>query len=79
MGPGFGPRLGGDMSHWPIVVRTSRGQNAFSQMSIDRDSRRVTLRVTQMPQPGEAKEIRISSIVRATAKIPFEFHDLPMP
>ncbi len=79
MGPGFGPRSGGDMSGWPIVVRTSRGQNVFSQTSIDRDSGRVTLRVTQMPQPGEAKEIRISSMVRATAKIPFEFHDLPMP
>ena len=79
MGPGFGPHLGGDMSGWPIVVRTARGQNAFSQTSIDRDSGRVTLRVPQMPQPGEAKEIRISSIVRATARIPFEFHDLPMP
>jgi hypothetical protein len=79
MGPGFAPRLGGDMSGSPIVVRTASGQNAFSQTSIDFDSGRVTLRVTRMPQPGEAKEIRISSIVRATAKIPFEFHDLPMP
>jgi len=79
MGPGLGPRFGGDTSQWSIVVRTSTGQNAFSQTSIDWDSGRVTLRVTQMPQPGEAKEIRISSIVRATAKIPFEFHDLLMP
>jgi len=79
MAPGIGPRFGGDMSGWPIVVRTSRGQNAYSQTSIDRDSGRVTLRVTQMPQAGEPKEIRISSVVRATAKVPFEFHDLPMP
>ncbi len=79
MGPGFAPRLGGDMSGWPIVVRTASGQNAFSQTSIDFDSGRVTLRVTQMPQAGEAKEIRISSVVRATAKVPFEFHNLPMP
>ena len=79
MRPGFGPRPAGDTSGWPIVVRTSSGQNAFYQTTIDRESGRVTLRVTQMPQPGEAKEIRISSIIRATAKIPFEFHDLPMP
>ena len=70
MGFGFGPRLGGDMSGWPIVVRTARGQNAFSQTSIDRDSGRVTLRVAQMPQPGEAKEIRISSMVRPQPKSP---------
>jgi len=79
MGPGFGTRFGGEVAGWPFVVRTSNGQNVFTQASIDRDSGRVTLRVPQMPQPGEAKEIRISSIVRATAKIPFEFHDLPMP
>ncbi len=79
MAPGFGSRLGGDMSGWPIVVRTSRGPNAFSQTSIDRETGRVTVRVTQMPQPGEAKEIRISSIVRDKAKIHIEFHDLPMP
>jgi hypothetical protein len=75
MGSGFG----GAGSGWPIQVITSRGQNAFFQTSIDRDSGRVTLRVANMRQTGEAKEIRITSIVRATAKVPFEFHDLPMP
>ncbi len=39
----------------------------------------MTLRLNQMPQMDEIKEIRISSIIHASAKIPFEFHDLPMP
>ncbi len=79
MGRGFGPRNGGDASQGSIQILTSTGQNTFYQTSIDRDSGRVTLSFPQMPQMGEAKEIRISSIVRATAKVPFEFHDLPMP
>ena len=76
---GFGSRPGVATSHSPIQVRTSGGQNAFSNTSVDWESGRVTLRVMPTPQWGEAKEIRISSIIRATAKIPFEFHDLPMP
>ena len=79
MGGGFGPRVGGDTSQGPIQILTSTGQNAFFQTSIDRDSGRVTLRLPQVSQMGDAKEIRISSIVQATATIPFEFHDLPMP
>ncbi len=89
-GPGFGGRppmirrgfvqpFGNDPSQWPIQVLTSTGQGIFYQMSIDRDSGRVTLRLNQIPQMGEVKEIRISSIIRASATIPFEFHDLPMP
>jgi hypothetical protein len=79
MAPVLGNRPGGNVSQWPIQVLASRGQNVFYQTSIDWDSGRVTLRVTQMPQPGEPKEIRISSMIRASARIPFEFHDLPMP
>jgi hypothetical protein len=79
IGRGFGPHNGGDASQGSIQILTSTGQNTFYQTSIDRDSGRVTLSFPQMPQMGEAKELRISSIVRATAKVPFEFHDLPMP
>ena len=39
----------------------------------------MTLGLPPINEMNQAKEIRISSIVRATAKIPFEFHDLPMP
>jgi len=45
----------------------------------DRDSGRLKLRVQQMPQIGEMKEVRVSNIIRARTKIPFEFQDLPMP
>ena len=76
---GFGSRPGVATSHSPIQVRTSGGQNAFSNTSVDWESGRVTLRLMPTPQWGEAKEIRISGSIRATAKIPFEFHDLPMP
>ena len=79
MGRGMGPRFGTDPSQWPIQILTSTGQSSFYQTSIDQDSGHVTFRFPQMPQLGEAEEIRISSIVRAGAKIPFEFHDLPMP
>jgi hypothetical protein len=79
MARGFGGRPGVATSHSPIEVRTTGGQNAFSNMSVDWESGRVTLRVIPTPQFGDAEEIRISSIIRATAKIPFEFHDLPMP
>ena len=70
---GFVQPFGNDPSQWPIQVLTSTGQSIFYQTSIDRDSGGVTLRLNQMPQMGEAKEIRISSIIRASAKIPFEF------
>jgi hypothetical protein len=79
MGQGFIRSFGGDPSRWPIQVLTSTGQSAFFQPSIGQASGRVTLRLNQMPQMGEVKEIRISSIVRATAMVSFEFHDLPMP
>jgi hypothetical protein len=75
---GFGPRHGGDASQGSIQILRSTGQNTFYQTSIDRDSGRVTLSCPQMPQMGEAKEIRISSIVRATAQVSFELHDLSM-
>jgi hypothetical protein len=79
-GRGFGRPPGvGAGPNWPIQVLTSKGQNAFTQTSIDRDSGRLTLRVPPIRQLGEITEIRISSIISATAKIPFEFHDLPMP
>ncbi len=76
---GFVRPFGNDPSQWPIQILTSTGQSIFYQTSVDRDSRRVSLRLNQMPQMGEIKEIRISSIIRASATIPFEFHDLPMP
>jgi hypothetical protein len=78
-GRAMGLPFGNDLSQWPIQILTSTGQNTFFQTSIGPESGRLILRLNQMPQLGEAKEIRISSIVRATAKIPFEFHDLPMP
>ena len=72
------PRFGGD-ARSPIQVIDSRGQNVFFQSTIDRDSGRVTLRMPNLPQVGAIKEVRLSSIIRAKAKIPFEFTDLPMP
>jgi hypothetical protein len=63
----------------PIEVRTSEGQIAIFQTSIAWDSGHVRLIVNQTPTFRAAKEIWISSIVHATAKVPFEFHDLPMP
>jgi hypothetical protein len=69
-GPGF---------EGPIEVITSQGHNALFQTSVDRDSGRVTLMVNHVPQLGDLKEIRFSSIVRARTKVAFEFHNLPMP
>jgi hypothetical protein len=79
IGGGFGRRIGGDPSRGQIQILTSTGQSASYQTSIDSDAGRLTLRVLQVPQMGEIKEIRISSVIRAVAKVPFEFHDLPMP
>ena len=79
MGRGFGPRSGSDPSQWPIQILTSKHQYAIYELSFDRDSGSVTLRFPRMTQPDEAKELRFLSFVRATVKIPFEFHDLPMP
>ncbi len=79
MGAGMGVRVARDTSQWGIQVVTSKGRNLFAQTTIDWDSGTVTLRLTQMPQQGDLKEVRISGMVRASAKIPFEFHDLPMP
>jgi hypothetical protein len=75
----FRPRFGGETYHSPIRVFTSNGRSAFFQTSIDPESLRVSVSVTPIRQLGEPKEIRISSIVGTTAKVPFEFHDLPMP
>jgi hypothetical protein len=66
-------------SHWPIQVVDSTGQNVFFQATVDRDSGRVTLHMPPRPGMAQAKEIRVSSLVRATVKIPFEFTNLPMP
>jgi hypothetical protein len=79
MGMRPGSVMGRNPSQSLIQVITSRGQNAMFQESIDRDSGHMTLRVNQVPQLGEVREIRISSAVRAKTLIPFEFHDLPMP
>ena len=81
MGRSSGPRLGSNPSQFQsaIQILTSNGQELFCETKIDRDSGRVTLRFPPTNEMNQAKEIRISSIVRATAKIPFEFHDLPMP
>jgi len=79
MGRSLGTQLGSNPSQSAIQIVTSNGQELFCQTKIDRDSGRVTLGLAPTNQLNEAKEIRISSIVRATAKIPFEFHDLPMP
>ncbi len=76
---GFVGPIGNDPSHWPIRILTSTGQSTYYQTSVDRESGRVTLRLNQMPQMDEVKEIRISSIIRASTKVPFEFHELPMP
>ena len=79
MGRSSGPRLGSDPSLSAIQILTSNGQHLFCEPRIDRDSGCVTIGLPPMNEMNQAKEIRISSIVRAMAKIPFEFHDLPMP
>jgi hypothetical protein len=66
-------------SQWPIQVVDSTGQNVFFQVTVDRNSGRVTLHMPPRPGMAQAKEIRVSSLVRATVKIPFEFTNLPMP
>ena len=71
--------FGGTPSQWPIRIVTATGQDVHFQTSIDQDSGAVTLRTIRMPQMAEAKEIRISGVIRAATKIPFEFRDLPMP
>ena len=73
------PRFGNDPSLMPIQVLTQTRQYVYGQTSLDRNAHRVTLRLNQLPQMEEAKEIRIANPIRATAKVPFEFHDLPMP
>ncbi|MFI5456753.1 MAG: hypothetical protein ACHRXM_15005 [Isosphaerales bacterium] len=70
---------GGENPQSPIQLINTGGQNMFFQLMFDRDSGRLKLRVHQMPQMGEMKEIRVSNIIRARTKIPFEFQDLPMP
>ena len=88
--PGFGPRgammgmqpfmrFGVDPSQSPIQVILSDGRSVPYQTSMDQGSGRITLRVHQPPQFAQVKEIRISSIVASKTKVPFEFHDLPMP
>ncbi len=79
MGMGMGARFASGGLQGPIQVITSKGQNAFYQMSMVGDSGRITLRVNHMLQMGESKEIRIATMVCATTKVPFEFQDLPMP
>jgi hypothetical protein len=78
MGRGFRPG-NANPAHAPIQIVSSNGQYLFYNTSVDRDSGRVTLRIMGMNPINEPKELRISSVVRATTKIPFEFHDLPMP
>jgi hypothetical protein len=78
---GMSPPVGRspDPSHSPVQVIMSQGQTAMCRESIDRDSGRLTLTFPRVPQMGEAKEIRISSLIRTTTSVPFEFRDLPMP
>jgi hypothetical protein len=75
--------VGGIGPHSPlsrIQVVDARGQDTFSQFtSSQQGSGPVALRLTPSPRSGESKEIRLWSIVRTTAKIPFEFEHLPMP
>jgi hypothetical protein len=77
MRPAMGSGL--DPSQSPVQVIMSQGQSAMCRESVDRNSGRLTLSFPHVPQMGEAKEIRIWSIIRTTTSIPFEFHDLPMP
>lgn len=78
MAPGLVNRFTNDPSLSPIQVVSTKGQNLFCQPSFDWESGRITLRVPQMQQ-DQAKEIRISAMIRASTQVPFEFHDLPMP
>ncbi len=72
--------IGADSPLSRIQVVDSRGQVTVSQFAgSQQGSGPVTLRLALSPQSGVSKEIRLWSIVRATAKIPFEFNDLPMP
>jgi hypothetical protein len=74
---------GGIGADWPlsrIQVVDSRGRDTFSRSGgSQQGSGPVTLRLAPSPGSGASKEIRLWTIVRAAAKIPFEFHDLPMP
>jgi hypothetical protein len=76
LGGGIGP-------HHPlssIQVVDERGRDTFSQSGgSQQGSGPVTLKLTPFGGTGESKEIRLWNIVRATAKIPFEFEHLPMP
>jgi hypothetical protein len=86
-GPPFGRHwrlLGGGIGpHSPmsrIQVVDAQGKDSFSQIGgSQQGSGPLTLRLTHTPGSGASKEIRLWSIVRTTAKIPFEFENLPMP
>ena len=63
----------------PIQLTNSQGQSVAFQLAFDRSSGRLKLNLPRMPNLGELKEIRVSNVVRAETKVPFEFQDLPMP
>ncbi len=79
MAPDLVTRPGGNAAHSAIQIVSTRGQNLFAQTSIDWDAGRVTLRTPLILQAGEPREVRISGTIRASTRIAFEFHDLPMP
>jgi hypothetical protein len=63
-----------------IQVVDARGKDTFSQFSSSQQGTGpVTLRLTLSPGSGGSEKIGLWSIVRTTAKIPFEFENLPMP
>jgi hypothetical protein len=72
--------IGADYPLSRIQVVDSRGQDTVSlSASVQQGSGPVTLKLAPSQQSGMSKEIRLWSIVHATARIPFEFNDLPMP
>jgi hypothetical protein len=49
------------------------------QSAYDAETGRMTLTVTAPEQAAAVVELRFFSLVRASADVPFEFHNLPLP
>jgi hypothetical protein len=72
--------LGIDSPLSRIQVVDSRGRVTFTLSGgSQQGSGPLLMNLTPCPGAGESKEFRLSTIVRASAKIPFVFEHLPMP
>lgn len=62
-----------------IQAVTTEGRNTSYHAAVAGGTGGITLRVNTLPHQGELKELRISGRISASAQVPFEFRDLPMP